>query len=276
MRRRIGNRVARVVRDRDYGPGAAPFGSQALDAPAPAQRLEGDPQLSRDLPVDRRGHQAVGRAQRGGPRVSAPGWRAFFDALKGELANYGTAVTSERARLLSLGSAPQDGPGPLDRRLGARPSKVRSALDEWLTPRVRVAWAERRLVEFVGAHKVRLPRLHRAFAKLWDQIRRRRPRRLPGRLRGGPDRPGPERVALKRLTGVLAALRKNNQSVRWGYFERTPGRHRRPVQPAQPRPLGRRRLGRPFPRQRRGERPGRSSGGDTSRKSRPAPGPASA
>ncbi len=144
---------------------------------------------------------------------AAPGWRAFFDALREELATYAKA-TDDHARLTSLGRLHQMdmalwgvawGPAVL----------VRSALDEWLTPRVRVAWAERRLFDFVEAHRNDSPG-STEHSKLWKQFV---DDELGSALSAYESARTVQarRAALKRLTGVLGSLRRNNQSVAWTY-----------------------------------------------------------
>jgi hypothetical protein len=144
---------------------------------------------------------------------SAPGWRAFFDALKGELATY-AAATSANARLASLGRLHQ-----LDLALWGiawgPAGPVRSALDDWLAPRVRLAWAERKLTDFAEAHRADSPG-STEHSQLWKKFvdddlgsalaAYEAARTVQAR-----------RAALKRLTGVLAALRQNNRSVSWVY-----------------------------------------------------------
>jgi len=93
-------------------------------------------------------------------------------------------------------------------------ARVRSALDEWLTPRIRVAWAERRLVDYLGATRA-TPPVDRAL-RLWEKFVSDD---LASALASyeGAKTVQARSVALKRLTVVLAALRRNNQSVRWPY-----------------------------------------------------------
>src|SRR5258707_9363805 len=76
---------------------------------------------------------------------NAQGWNAFFDAMLGELRK-GSQATSERERLLSFNRlyrmwvALEVTPWPAGQRL-------RDELRTWLRPRIKVAWAERRLVD---------------------------------------------------------------------------------------------------------------------------------
>ncbi len=136
---------------------------------------------------------------------SAPGWRAFFDGLNGELANFASAP-DDKARLLSLGRIHQ-----FDMSLWttawAPGTKVRTALDEWLTPRVRLAWAGRRLVEYVEQQK---KEASPAWVKFVDDD-------LSSTLASyeGAKTVQARLAAMKRLTGVLGALRDNNRSVSW-------------------------------------------------------------
>ena len=145
--------------------------------------------------------------------AAAPGWRAFFDALKGELATY-AAATDTNAKLASLGRLHQ-----MDLALWGvawGPAvQVRSALDEWLTPRVRIAWAERRLSDYVDAHRADSPG-STEHSRLWKTFV---DDDLGSALASyeGARTVQARRAALKRLTGVLAALRHNNQSVSWAY-----------------------------------------------------------
>ncbi len=145
--------------------------------------------------------------------ATATGWRAFFDALKGELATYSAASGSD-ARLTSLGRLHQMDLALWGVAWGPAVS-IRSALDEWLTPRVRIAWAERRLFDFVEAHRADSPGSTEhtmAWKKFVDDD-------LGLALAGyeAAKTVQGRRAALKRLTGVLAALRKNNQAVAWPY-----------------------------------------------------------
>lgn len=78
---------------------------------------------------------------------NAPGWNALFDALVADLQSF-TAATNEAERLAALNRAYR-----FSVALGSvswKPAaELRESLREWLRPRVRLAWAERRLVEWV-------------------------------------------------------------------------------------------------------------------------------
>ena len=209
MRRRIGNLLL-VSCAIGIGPGAAPQSQGTI--PPPLTPSKATPS-----------HYAVGLAisealkpwdePNAAAPESAPGWRAFFDALKGELSSYASAG-DDRARLLSLNRLHQ-----MDLALWtvAWPPavRVRTALEEWLTPRVRVAWAERRLVDYVEAHKADSPG-STEHSRLWEKFVGDD---LASALASyeGAKTVQARSAALRRLTGVLAALRRNNQSVRWPY-----------------------------------------------------------
>jgi hypothetical protein len=78
---------------------------------------------------------------------NAPGWNAYFDALLAEFRNY-SAAQDEASRLSSLNRLYQ-----MSVALAGtswRPAaELREELRSWLRPRVRLAWAERRLVDQV-------------------------------------------------------------------------------------------------------------------------------
>ncbi len=78
---------------------------------------------------------------------NAPGWNALFDALQKELGGY-TAAGSENERLASLNRVYQFSVA-LASTSWQPALDVREALRAWLRPRVRLAWAERRLVDHV-------------------------------------------------------------------------------------------------------------------------------
>lgn len=78
---------------------------------------------------------------------NAPGWNAFFDAVLAELHAESTATT-ENARLSSLNRLYEMSVAL--RGVSWEPAQtVRESLRAWLRPRVRLAWAERRLVDHV-------------------------------------------------------------------------------------------------------------------------------
>jgi hypothetical protein len=83
------------------------------------------------------------------PQVNAPGWNALFDSTIANLQAY-TSATTENDRLTALGHLYQISVG-LASVPWAPAGEIRESLREWLRPRVRLAWAERRLVEGVRA-----------------------------------------------------------------------------------------------------------------------------
>lgn len=78
---------------------------------------------------------------------NAPGWSAFFDALNEELRRYSSAKESN-AQLVSLNRIYQMSTALTG--ISWPPAvELREELREWLRPRVRLAWAGRRLVDSV-------------------------------------------------------------------------------------------------------------------------------
>ena len=145
--------------------------------------------------------------------AAAPGWRAFFDALKAELATYSVAAEGN-ARLTSLGRLHKFDLALWGVAWGPV-VPIRQALDDWLTPRVRIAWAGRRLFDYAEAHKADSTGSTEhtmAWKRFVDDD-------LGSALAGyeGAKTVQARRSALKRLTGVLATLRQHNQSVYWPY-----------------------------------------------------------
>ena len=147
------------------------------------------------------------------PPEAAPGWRTFFDALGQELDTY-AAAPDEQARLVSLNRLHEMGLA-LDGVPWAPVARVRVALAEWLTPRVRLAWAERRLIDFVNGQKGTSPTTtensERWVKFVGDD--------LGAALASyeGAKTVQARRTALKALTGVLGSLREKNQAVAWPY-----------------------------------------------------------
>ena len=83
------------------------------------------------------------------PQRNGDAWRAFFDAVKRDLAAYGAAQTEDE-RLAAVGRLYQESVAL--QGISWRPAaEVREGLRAWLRPRVRLAWANRRLVETVRA-----------------------------------------------------------------------------------------------------------------------------
>ncbi len=143
--------------------------------------------------------------------VEAPGWRAFFDALKAELDQYST-VKTDRERLLSLGRIHR-----MDTALAGvawAPSiKVQTALGEWLAPRVKLAWAERRLIDFVENHRGDSPG-STEHALQWKRFVDDDLGTALAAYEAAKTVQA-RRVALKTLNRVLGSLKKTNQSLAW-------------------------------------------------------------
>ncbi len=78
---------------------------------------------------------------------NAPGWNALFDALQTDLREYSSA-TGDNERLSAINKVYQ-----ISNALASAPwapaVELREMVREWLRPRVRLAWAERRLVDRV-------------------------------------------------------------------------------------------------------------------------------
>ncbi len=143
---------------------------------------------------------------------AAPGWRAFFDALGKELETYASA-TDEPARLVSLNRLHE-----MEQALNAvawQPAtKVRSALSTWLAPRVRIAWAEKRLVDFVNGQKATPGAAENS--EHWTKFVGDDLATALASYEGATTIQARSR-AFKALTGVLGALHERNQAVAWPY-----------------------------------------------------------
>jgi hypothetical protein len=87
-------------------------------------------------------------AKPGAPaQPNASGWNTFFDAMLGELRKFATA-TSENDRLASLNRLYKMWVG-LEVIAWREGEPLRAELRAWVSPRVKLAWAERRLVDKV-------------------------------------------------------------------------------------------------------------------------------
>ena len=143
---------------------------------------------------------------------AAPGWRTFFDALTNELGTYATAK-DENARLVSLNRLSE-----MEQALIAvawePATNVRSALSTWLAPRVRLAWAEKSLLDFVGVQKSAPG--GNENSDLWVKFVGDD---LGAALASyeGAKTVQERQNALKAFTGVLGALQERNQAVAWPY-----------------------------------------------------------
>ncbi len=81
------------------------------------------------------------------PEPNAPGWNALFDALQADLKSF-AAASSDNDRLTALNRIYQVSVA-LKSVTWTPAADLREALRSWLRPRVRLAWAERKLVDSV-------------------------------------------------------------------------------------------------------------------------------
>ena len=165
--------------------------------------------IERAIDGVREGLAAKGAA----PQPNAPGWSAFFDALKAELAAYG-AATTEDARLRSLGRL-HGMSGALRGVSWAPAAGVREALREWLAPRVKLAWAGRRLVDSVNQlpatpNPATVGNRDRWVKFVGDDLGEAL------RTYEGAQTVRDRRAALTRVYGALNSLQGGNQSHPWG------------------------------------------------------------
>ncbi len=116
------------------------FGDQGVQAaPAPSNYSN----IEKSIATIR-----AGWARPGAPQdPNAPGWNVFFTAILDDLQSYSRAATPAE-RLIPLNRLYQ-----MSAAMAAAPwqpaQTVREELREWLRPRVRLAWAERRLDDTV-------------------------------------------------------------------------------------------------------------------------------
>ncbi len=112
-------------------------GAQAAPAPSSYSNVE------RSIATIRTGWDRPGAPE----DPNAPGWNLFFNAILDDLKSYSTATTPT-ARLIPLNRLYQ-----MSAAMAAAPwqpaQTVREELRAWLRPRVRLAWAERRLDDTV-------------------------------------------------------------------------------------------------------------------------------
>ena len=163
---------------------------------------------------------------------AAPGWRTLFGALGKELDTY-AAAPDEASRLVALNRLHEMEQALIG--VNWEPSsKVRSALSTWLAPRVRIAWAEKRLVDFVGGQQA----TSGANSDQWVKFVGDDLGAALASYEGATTVQGRSR-ALKTLTGVLGALHERNQAVAWPYSTELQSAVDSALQPAEPRRLGR-------------------------------------
>jgi hypothetical protein len=146
------------------------------------------------------------------PQPNRPGWDALFDALLGDLRAYGNAQ-SETDRLAALDPIYQ-----ISEALGTaawRPAAdLREETREWLRPRLRLAWAARRLAESVeGMPPTTDPNIA-ANRKRWVDFVRTD---LGTALRNYDTAPtvAKRQVALENIHGSLTTLSSGNRQHPW-------------------------------------------------------------
>lgn len=143
---------------------------------------------------------------------NAPGWNAFFDALLNELKSY-TVLPSANDRLAALNSVYQISVA-LKGTTWTPGAELREELRAWLRPRVRLAWAERRLVDRVkglpqpadaGVQQNRERWMTFVGNDLGDALRRYE----------GANTVSLRQAALKQVYGALNSLQSNNRTRPW-------------------------------------------------------------
>jgi hypothetical protein len=155
----------------------------------------------------------AGWSKPGAPaQPNAPGWNALFDALQSEFRTYASAA-DENARLASLNRIYQVSVA-LSRSTWQPAVSLREELRTWLRPRVRLAWAERRLVERVRSLQDTNDANVRANRDRWV--------RFVGEQLGSALRVydaaatvAQRQEALKQVYGALNALQEKNQGRAW-------------------------------------------------------------
>ncbi len=151
-------------------------------------------------------------ARPGTSQPNAPGWNAFFEALRNEFRTYATA-TSDNDRLVSLNRLYQMSVAL--RSVAWPPAlRVREELRNWLRPRVRLAWAERQLVNSVRG-------LGAAPSTAAQENRQRWVQFVDNDLGSAmhdyeaATTVAERQTALKRVYGALNALQARNQARPW-------------------------------------------------------------
>ena len=153
-------------------------------------------------------------ARPGAPaQPNAAAWNAFFDAVKRDLAAYG-AAQSEDERLQAIGRLYQESVALQGVAWGPA-VEVREGLRAWLRPRVRLAWAGRRLTETVRGLGATANPLATGNRDRWVTFV---DNDLGAALRGyeGATTVRERRDALHRVYAALIALDAGNRTHPWG------------------------------------------------------------
>ena len=148
------------------------------------------------------------------PQPNAPGWNAFFDAVRGDLAAYGAAKTDDD-RLKFLGRLYQES-AALAGVSWAPAGEVREGLRSWLRPRVKLAWAERHLTDAVKALPPAADDAAKGNRDRWvGFVQNDLGTALQSYEGAGTVKERQE--ALKQVYAALHALDEGNKARPWGY-----------------------------------------------------------
>ncbi|WP_422925810.1 hypothetical protein [Singulisphaera sp. PoT] len=144
--------------------------------------------------------------------ANAPGWNQFFDALSRELSAFAKAG-DDNAQLVALNQIYQ-----MSNSLGSVPWKpaleLREELRTWLRPRVRLAWAGRRLVDSVNGLQLTSDAEVLKNRQRWIEFAKED---VAGALRryDAATTVAGRFDALERIYGVLTTLQGKNQTRPW-------------------------------------------------------------
>jgi hypothetical protein len=161
--------------------------------------------------------RAIERVRQGGKesasgRPQAESWNTFGDAARRELRAYATAG-DEGARLRALGRLHRMA-ADLEGVTWAPAGELRAALRAWLEPRVRLAWAQRRVREAIDGLA---PPASGPAQENRGRWRRFLDEDLGGALRAyeAAETVAARQEALKRVYGALTKLEGRNRAVSW-------------------------------------------------------------
>jgi hypothetical protein len=146
------------------------------------------------------------------PQPNQAGWDALFDALEGDLKAYSKA-DSETSRLEALNRVYQISNG-LSMVSWAPAASLRGEIRQWLRPRVRLAWAGRRLSDTVEALPDSTDPGVKANRSRWVEFVQND---LGNALRDydAADTVSQRHAALNRVHASLKLLKEGNQSRPW-------------------------------------------------------------
>lgn len=148
------------------------------------------------------------------PEPNADGWNSLFNTLEQQLQAYGQA-TDDVGRLTALNQLYEIS-AALATVAWPPAAEIREELRQWLRPRVRLAWARRRLDERLESVPPSADEAAKANRSRWKAFV---DNDLGGALReyDGAQTVQQRQAALKRLHAVLASLDRQNheQPQRW-------------------------------------------------------------